>query len=564
MSNLYLRVGSEWSLLFDPKDAPTYLMNLTRTPIQFRFYPKETSTTKITFPFTLGGTIGEACVPSNTYCYVKACPLILADGSYQEGDVEFNEDGDIVVPEGLILADDVPIYREKVKNIEKNLGYLTTELMQLSNRLTDTNIRQIYHRVDYVELVRKFLRSQQKNHYSISHLQSQILSLKMKIMTAQTDLTDITTWMHRTDMTLEGFDYTSTVNDKVQSISVTLGQTTVQVANLLAQVSDLMERMLGAEETGVELEILKKKFLETSQEDHHSISHLQSQILSMKMSLYQAQSALTDLRSWMANKDETLHGFSASEPLFNKLQSITVTLGHTSTQVSNLLSQITNLMERMDDAEETGTELAVLRETFLNTSQENHYSISHLQSQILSLKMRLYSAEGIVLRVVEQQANVEEILAGFDLNEPIGDKVNEMTVTLGQLSTQVANLLSQVLSLTSKVEQLESGGGTGAIPPQEFLEVQQNLSDLHTKFTTLNNSIVTIAGETTVDEVNTAYDDLVSTVDPTILPVITTVKDTLIQLIENTETCDKAITTDDQYEGRGPVVFTCQVFYVYL
>lgn len=545
MSNLYLRVGSEWSLLFDPKDAPTYMINLTRTPIQFKFYSEETNTETITFPFTLGGIIGEACVPAHQYCYVKACPLILADGSYQEGDVEFNEDGDIVVPEGLIMTDDDPIYKEKVKNIEKNLGYLTTELMQLSNRLTDTNIRQIYHRVDYVKLVRKFLRAQQKNHYSLSHLQSQILSLRMRVATAQTDLSDIHTWMHKTDMTLEGFDFKSTVNDKVQDISVTLGQTTVQVANLLTQVSDLMERMLEAEETGVELEILKQQFLNNAQEDHHSMTHLQSQILSMKMDLMKAQSELTDLRDWMATKDETLHGFSADNPVYNRLQSITVTLGQTTAQVSNLLSQITNLMNRMDAAEETGTELALLRQTFLDNAQQNHYSLSHLQSQILSLRMRLFSAEGIVVRLLEQQANVEVILEGFDLTEPIGDKLTNMSVTLGQLSTQVANLLSQVLTLTNKVENLESGTG-GVIPPQEFIEVQKDLSELHTKFTTLNNSIVTVASESTVDEVNDAYDELANTVDPTILPVITTVKDTVVQLIENTEVCDKAVTTDSQ------------------
>ena len=545
MSNLYLRVGSEWSLLFDPKDAPTYMINLTRTPIQFKFYSEETNTETITFPFTLGGIIGEACVPAHQYCYVKACPLILADGSYQEGDVEFNEDGDIVVPEGLIMTDDDPIYKEKVKNIEKNLGYLTTELMQLSNRLTDTNIRQIYHRVDYVKLVRKFLRAQQKNHYSLSHLQSQILSLRMRVATAQTDLSDIHTWMHKTDMTLEGFDFKSTVNDKVQDISVTLGQTTVQVANLLTQVSDLMERMLGAEETGVELEILKQQFLNNAQEDHHSMTHLQSQILSMKMDLMKAQSELMDLRDWMATKDETLHGFSADNPVYNRLQSITVTLGQTTAQVSNLLSQITNLMNRMDAAEETGTELALLRQTFLDNAQQNHYSLSHLQSQILSLRMRLFSAEGIVVRLLEQQANVEVILDGFDLTEPIGDKLTDMSVTLGQLSTQVANLLSQVLTLTNKVENLESGTG-GVIPPQEFIEVQKDLSELHTKFTTLNNSIVTVASESTVDEVNDAYDALAGTVDPTILPVITTVKDTVVQLIENTDVCDKAVTTDSQ------------------
>ena len=545
MSNLYLRVGSEWSLLFDPKDAPTYMINLTRTPIQFKFYSEETNTETITFPFTLGGIIGEACVPAHQYCYVKACPLILADGSYQEGDVEFNEDGDIVVPEGLIMTDDDPIYKEKVKNIEKNLGYLTTELMQLSNRLTDTNIRQIYHRVDYVKLVRKFLRAQQKNHYSLSHLQSQILSLRMRVATAQTDLSDIHTWMHKTDMTLEGFDFKSTVNDKVQDISVALGQTTVQVANLLTQVSDLMERMLEAEETGVELEILKQQFLNNAQEDHHSMTHLQSQILSMKMDLMKSQSELMDLRDWMATKDETLHGFSADNPVYNRLQSITVTLGQTTAQVSNLLSQVTNLMNRMDTAEETGTELALLRQTFLDNAQQNHYSLSHLQSQILSLRMRLFSAEGIVVRLLEQQANVEVILDGFDLTEPIGDKLTDMSVTLGQLSTQVANLLSQVLTLTNKVENIESGTG-GVIPPQEFIEVQKDLSELHTKFTTLNNSIVTVASESTVDEVNDAYDALAGTVDPTILPVITTVKDTVVQLIENTDVCDKAVTTDSQ------------------
>lgn len=335
MSKLYLRVGSQWSLLFEPKDTPTYMVNVTTTPVLFQKYSTPVSNLNtISHPFTLGGLIGEACIPANEYCYVKAMPLVLADGTYRPGDVTIGEDGSIVVPEGIVTTSDSPNVIEDVATLQRNLAYLTTEVMHLATRVTDGHVKDIYHHLDYVLFLRNFLRHVQKT----------------------------------------------------------------------------------------------------------------------------------------------------------------------------------------------------------------HYGLSHLQSQILSLRLNIYNAEGMILDLKRQMFDVNYKLQGFD-DKPIGDQFESLTVELGQLSAQVASLLSNVLYLQDRVENGEIGDAASA---EKLEEVTKELTTLHTHFTTLNNSIVTIADHTTEEEVNQAYDELMATTPEEIQPIFTTVKDTLVQVIKNKEICDKAVLVDDQ------------------
>lgn len=85
--------------------------------------------------------------------------------------------------------------------------------------------------------------------YAISHLQDQILSVKEKIIKAQITLVDLNTKQAITDLTLDGFSASSPVNEKIQDMSVTLGQLSTQVSNILAQVLNLSTRLSDLEQT---------------------------------------------------------------------------------------------------------------------------------------------------------------------------------------------------------------------------------------------------------------------------------------------------------------------------
>ena len=277
MSKLYLRVSSDWMLLFQPKDQPMYITNASRTPIQFRYYDNEVLLTrKISHTFTLGGVIGQAKIPADKYCYCRAMPLILADGTYAEDDVTKDpETGNILVPEGVVLLSDTIKMENELSLLEQNLNTLTVDVMHLSARVTENNLNDVYHKLDYTLFLRRFLKHAQKAHYTESHLQSQILDLKLSLYGAESLIDELKKQQSLNTAILEKLDPDEIGAGKYDEMDKRVVELTNQVTELLSEVNALTKRIdegtIGdsasqkeVDDLSKELKLLHKHFTEVN------------------------------------------------------------------------------------------------------------------------------------------------------------------------------------------------------------------------------------------------------------------------------------------------------------
>lgn len=133
--------------------------------------------------------------------------------------------------------------------------------------------------------------------------------------------------------------------------------------------------------------------------------------------------------------------------------------------IAELNLKILDFLEQLDECNRQLAEHATaftmeeeLKDTmssYVLTAQSHQYAVSHLQDQILALKMKLIDTQTAIVSLNEKQATTDLTLEGFNSSETVNDKLQDATITLGQLSTQVSNILAQVLSLTSRISALE-------------------------------------------------------------------------------------------------------------
>lgn len=260
MSKLFLRVSSEWSKILDPQESDTFIVNITGTPIQFMYYKTaKTVLSTIKNHFTLGGTIGQARIPVSTYCYARACPLILADGTYKKGEVTEEDGGITIEPEGIVVTDTDPIdtVNTDLDTLKEQIEYLTTSVMKLSNRVSKNKLSDIHHVVDYKRFLREFLRAEQRNHYQFSFLQSQILDLRLGLFSAEDLIMELKesvgTLANKSGSSLE-FD--GDAEEYIESLQASINNVFDKVALVSKQLTTLTDNYEG---TVQDVEALKKE-----------------------------------------------------------------------------------------------------------------------------------------------------------------------------------------------------------------------------------------------------------------------------------------------------------------
>lgn len=259
MSKLYLRVSSEWSKILDPQETDTFLVNITGTPIQFMFYKTERkATSTISDHFTLGGTIGQARIPLSMYCYARACPRILADGTYKEEDI-IADDGSTIEPEGIVVTDTdyIDTVNNDLDSLRDQVDYLTANVMRLSNKVSNNKIRNIYHELDYKRFLREFLRAEQRSHYQFSFLQSQILDLRLGLFSAEDLILDLKEHVNTLSNIGGGsIEFDGDAEEYIKKLQASLNDVFDKIALVSKQLTTLTDNYEG---TVADVEALKKE-----------------------------------------------------------------------------------------------------------------------------------------------------------------------------------------------------------------------------------------------------------------------------------------------------------------
>lgn len=355
MSKLYLRVSSEWAKLFDPQKEDMFLRNITGIPIQFNFYTSERlPSSSFSHSFTLGGTIGQARIPKGMYCYARARLRVLSDGSFSEDEV-LDENGDFIEPEGILVANDSRMSSagEEVEILEEQLASLTVSVMGLSQKVSDLKISTIQHYyLNYLQLLRQFLRAEQRTHYHMSDLQSQILSNRLNIFGVNNELMQFRN-SYATDSTEMKHGIFS-LNQKVKDLSNSNSNVAETVQNLKKDHTDLQEQ-----------------FLKNAQEDHYYLTYLQSQVLDLRLRLFNAEGLIQHLRNTCASLAISIGELPFQGNVSDHIHKLEVTINLLTDQTFVLLNKVEKLEERLNSGDfNPGEGGSIPSEDFENLKKE--------------------------------------------------------------------------------------------------------------------------------------------------------------------------------------------------
>lgn len=104
----------------------------------------------------------------------------------------------------------------------------------------------------------------------------------------------------------------------------------------------------------------------------------------------------------------------------------------------------------------------------------------------------------------------------------------QLRASIANILTTVDNLVARMNVLVPKVDSLYANTAGGI---KEALEpIQASITELHTDFTDLNNALVKMSSEKTVEEIRTSFDEVISTVADDIVGPITALRDILVDL----------------------------------
>ena len=246
MAKQYIRVGTEWAELFDPQTDPTYLLNASGTSIQFWFsQAKITDFTAIQHPFTVGGLISQAVAPAGSFIYAKALK-------------------ESVIGDTVVVADDKKINTAEADDVREELDMLGVQVMRLSQRVSNEEIRMENHMLSYTLFLREFFDNAGSTQSSIISLSTQMMRLNMRIFAAERFIQAYRRQYNNLLFRIDDIETGGAINKKVDKMATELNTVMATSNNINAKLNDLIPRI---EEAWSDYDQLVKEHVEPLKEE---------------------------------------------------------------------------------------------------------------------------------------------------------------------------------------------------------------------------------------------------------------------------------------------------------
>lgn len=166
----YLRVANSWLRLFTPSGNARYIANTSGLTIRLLFSNTPLDVANISDDnvhyFTVGGNIGQIVAENTKYVYARAV----------------TEDP---VMQGTLVTDTESIVDDDLTDVRDSIEFLSVQLMKLSRRVSNQEIKAIDHGVDYELFVRQFLDTTAHQHMQISAIHKHIATIWEELLLAE-------------------------------------------------------------------------------------------------------------------------------------------------------------------------------------------------------------------------------------------------------------------------------------------------------------------------------------------------------------------------------------------
>lgn len=166
----YLRVANSWLRLFTPSGNARYIANTSGLTIRLLFSNTPLDVANINDDnvhyFTVGGNIGQIVAENTKYVYARAV----------------TEDP---VMQGTLVTDTESIVDDDLTDVRDSIEFLSVQLMKLSRRVSNQEIKSIDHGIDYELFVRQFLDTTAHQHMQISAIHKHIATIWEELLLAE-------------------------------------------------------------------------------------------------------------------------------------------------------------------------------------------------------------------------------------------------------------------------------------------------------------------------------------------------------------------------------------------
>ena len=166
----YLRVANSWLRLFTPSGTARYMANTSGLTIRILLSDSELDPATISdnnvHYFTVGGNIGQIVAENTKYVYAKAVT-------------------DDPVMQGTLVTDTESIVDDDLTDVRDSIEFLSVQLMKLSRRVSDQEIKSIDHGIDYELFVRQFLDTTANQNMQISAIHKHIATIWEELLLAE-------------------------------------------------------------------------------------------------------------------------------------------------------------------------------------------------------------------------------------------------------------------------------------------------------------------------------------------------------------------------------------------
>lgn len=236
-SQQYLRVTKDWGLLIAPREKDSYVANVTGNTILTLLSDSviDNPVTQEKYALAIGGTIAQMKILPEQYLYARA---VFAEG--EGGDPEDPEDPD---NGSTVVVDEDKINTEELAAIREYMDKLATQVLQLTDRVTDNEVKLVHGNIRYDLLLRKLLYIDMVRHKSVAQLSKQLLMLNSRLFTAEA-------FVFQMRREFPGLKIrVGLIEDKIANDeSSALDRLDAKVDNLTVQITNVTEQLLELEE----------------------------------------------------------------------------------------------------------------------------------------------------------------------------------------------------------------------------------------------------------------------------------------------------------------------------
>ena len=367
MSRQYLRITKDWTKITDVDMDPLYIANVSGISVQIKFEDLPIPPKSDFESYTVGGLITNLLTNTDKYTYARAYP--------SNDETSSNE-------AVIIIDTEEAIGSSEAKILQKQLESAMVEIMKLSMRVTDNELKHISMYTKYYYLLRKFLNSQRLTHEYLVSFQIELLKAQRRMLAFH--LRQIQLERNMDKLSTELKHENSKLIERMNEIDMHIKELTTRADKNDTEHSEIK----------TSIDELLQAFYRNTQSDHTTMAMYGKSILSLRLHMLMAE-------MWISSHKNEFNAFKNEienmtfSGLNNKIEALAIELQQVVTTATSINNKLNEYIPRIEEAWGDYSELVANEIDPMRIKLDNlHSSFVSLNNGIVQLSIK-YTPEEI-------------------------------------------------------------------------------------------------------------------------------------------------------------------------